>query len=77
MTEPLNVEKVLEVIGYGEDPRTVLTITFGVGYLELRRVDGEVRYYKTLHQPDGLIKLTDQDITWEMEWANMMEGGKQ
>lgn len=74
MTEPLNIEKMLEVIGYDEDPATVIYVTFGVGYLELHRVDGTVRYFKTLPQPDGSIKLTGQDITWEIEWRNLMRG---
>ena len=74
MTEPLNVEKILEFIGYDEDPAMVLLITFGVGYLELRRLDGTVRYFKTPHRPDGSIKLTGQDITWVIEWGILMRG---
>jgi len=72
--EPLNIERILEVIGYDEDPANVIEITVGVGYLELRRLDGTVRYFKTLHRPDGSIKLTDQDITWVIEWEILMRG---
>ncbi len=76
MLEPLNVERVLEVIGYGDDPATVITIGIGLRFLTVYRVDGQERYYKTLPQPDGSIKLTDQDITWDIEWKNLMnEGG--
>ena len=76
MLEPLNVEGVLEVIGYDGDPAAVTTIGIGLGFLEVHSLDGQVRYYKTLPQPDGSIKLTDQDITWDIEWENLMnEGG--
>ncbi len=76
MVEPLNVERVLEVIGYDDDPATVISIGIGLRFLELHRLDGQVRYYKTFPQPDGSIKLTNQDITWEIEWENLMnEGG--
>ena len=76
MLEQLNVERVLEVIGYGDDPATVITIDIGLRFLAVHRLDGQVRYYKTLPQPDGSIKLTNQDITWDIEWENLMyEGG--
>jgi len=75
VTEPLNIERILEFIGYDEDPANVVEITVGVGYLELHRLDGTVRYFKTIHRPDGSIKLTGQDITWVMEWEILM-GGK-
>ena len=75
MSEPLNVERILEIIGY-DDPATVVAIGIGLGVLMVYRVDGQVRYYKTLPQPDGSIKLTDQDITWDVEWENLMNGGR-
>ncbi|MBA7625031.1 hypothetical protein ES703_32452 [subsurface metagenome] len=76
MLEPLNVERVLEVIGYDDDPATVIRLVFGLGFLAVHRSDGHVRYYKTILQPGGAIKLTNQDITWDIEWENLMnEGG--
>jgi len=73
--EPFNVEKVLEVIGYDDDPATVVTIGIGPRFLTVYRVDGQVRYYKTIPLPHGAIKLTNQDITWDIEWENLMNGG--
>jgi len=76
VVEPLNVEKVLEVIGYDDDLATVISIDIGLRFLQLNRFDGQVRYYKTLPLPHGAIKLTNQDITWDIEWENLMnEGG--
>ncbi len=72
MLVPLNVEKILEVIGYGDDLVTVNSIVIGLRFLELHRLDGQVRYYKTILQTNGAIKLTDQDITWDIEWENLV-----
>lgn len=63
MTEPLNIGKILEVIGYDEDPALVVSFRIGEGYLELRRLDRTVRYFKVLQWPDGSGTFTGEDIT--------------
>lgn len=72
MFEPFNVKGVLEFIGYDDDPATVLSIRIGLLWLTVYRLDGQVRYFETLPQPDGSIKLTDHDITWDIEWEILM-----
>jgi len=72
MTVPLNIGKILEVIGYQEDPALVVSFSIGVGYLELRRFDGTVRCFKILQRPDGSGTFTGEDITWAVEWAIKM-----
>jgi len=74
MTVPLNIGKILEVIGYQEDPALVVSFSVSLreGYLELRRLDGTVRYFKILKQPDGSGTFTGEEITWAVEWAILM-----
>lgn len=80
MKDLSNVDEIIRLTGYDGDPILILSIGLDLerNYICFHTIkhilssEIECYYYKLIPEGDAW-KVTNQDITWEVEWENLMK----